>query len=95
MAGARLYVYYKVDAAHHDALAPRVRQCQAALRSQWPGLQAELLQRPDASAGQETWLETYCFEGGLTPAMMATIEQAASAAGLPLPRHTESFIALP
>lgn len=94
MAGAQLYVYYKVDAAHHDALAPRVRQCQAALRAQWPGLQAELLQRPEASKGQETWMETYRFDGGVTTAMVAAIEQAASAAGLPLPRHAERFIAL-
>lgn len=94
MAGERLFVYYKVDATQHDALAPKARQCLDAMRAQWPGLQAELLQRPDADEGQETWMECYRVEGGVTAAMAAVIERAASAAGLPQPRHTEVFIAL-
>jgi len=90
----QLFVYYKVSAGQHDTLAPRARQCLDALRAQWPGLQAQLLQRPEADPGQETWMETYCIEGGVTPALEAAIAQAANAARLPLPRHVERFIAL-
>lgn len=93
-APAQLFVYYKVDANQHDTLAPKARLCLDALRAQWPGLQAQLLQRPEADPGQETWMETYRFEGGVTTAMEAAIAQAANAAGLPRPRHVERFIAL-
>ena len=89
-----LYVYYKVDAAQHAATAPRVRQFQAALAAQWPGLTCELLQRPEASSGIETWMETYRHASGLSAALLDSITSAAAAAGLPAPRHTESFIPL-
>ncbi len=93
-ASAVIYVYYKVDAAEHAACALRVRQFQAALVAQWPGLVCELLQRPEASSGIETWMETYRHTSGISPALLDSIASAAAAAGLPAPRHSESFIAL-
>ena len=92
--GAVLCVYYKVDAAQHVALAPRVRQFQAELCRRWPGLCCELLQRPEVSDGCETWMETYRDAQGLTPHQVATIDQAAQQAGLPAARHTEHFVPL-
>jgi hypothetical protein len=89
-----LCVYYKVEPAQHAALAPRVRQLQAQLVVQWPGLSAELLQRPQASGGVETWMETYRHTAGLSAAMVAAIAHAAAQAGLPEPRHDEAFIPL-
>ena len=94
MRGAILYVYYKVDAAQHAALAPRVRDFQARLAEAWPGLACELLQRPEAASGQETWMETYRHGDGLTEAIVAGIARAATEAGLPSPRHEECFIPL-
>ena len=94
MRGAILYVYYKVDAGQHAALAPRVRSFQAGLAEAWPGLACELLQRPEAAGGQETWMETYRHGDGVAETMMAAIARAAAEAGLPLPRHVESFIPL-
>ena len=91
---AVVYVYYKVDAAEHAACALRVRQCQAALAAQWPDLACELLQRPEASSGIETWMETYRHRHGLSPALLNSIASEAVAAGLPAPRHTETFIPL-
>ena len=91
---AVLYVYYKVEVAQHAALALRVRQFQAELRAQWPGLEAELMQRPEVSNGMETWMETYRHATGLVPDVMAAIGQAALDAALPAPRHTERFIPL-
>lgn len=91
---AVLYVYYKIDSAGHDAWAHRVRQFQARLLAQWPGLVAELLQRPQASAGIETWMESYRHPHGLAADLVGAIAQAAIDAGLPAPRHTESFIPL-
>ena len=91
---AVLYVYYKVDPAQHGAIAPQVRQFQAALAAQWSGLACELLQRPEAAGGVETWMETYRHASGLSPALLGSMASAAAAAGLPAPRHTESFIPL-
>jgi len=94
MRGAILYVYYKIDAVQHAALAPRVRDFQASLATAWPGLACELLQRPEAAGGQETWMETYRHGDGLTETIAAAIARAATEAGLPSPRHAESFIPL-
>jgi hypothetical protein len=91
---AVLCVYYKVDATQHAALAPRVRQFQAAISTKWPGLICELLQRPEATAGVETWMETYRHADGLSTAILDAIAQAAVIAELPAPRHTEHFVAL-
>ena len=89
-----LYVYYKLEVSLHDAWARRVRQFQAQLVAAWPGLMAELLQRPEATDGKETWMESYRHPRGLSPELLASIAQAALDAGLPAPRHTESFIPL-
>lgn len=89
-----LYVYFKVGRAQHEALAPRVRAFQAALQVQWPGLACELLQRPEANLGVETWMETYRRDTGLSDELVVAIETAAQAAELPAPRHAERFIPL-
>ena len=89
-----LFVYYKLEVSWHDAWARRVRLFQMQLVAQWPGLVAELLQRPEAADGKETWMETYRHPRGLMPELLVSIAQAALDAGLPAPRHTESFIPL-
>lgn len=94
MSGAVLYVYYKVPVQEHTACAAKVLPFQAALLAQWPGLKAELLQRPEASEGKETWMEIYQHLTGLTPEILASVQQHATAAGLPMPRHNEQFIPL-
>ncbi len=99
---AVLCVYYKVDAAQHEACAAQVRLFQAQLLAVWPGLLCELLQRPEAAAGVETWMETYRHADGqaqaqvqgLNAALIDHIEKAAAAADLPTPRHCERFVAL-
>ena len=91
---AALYVYYKVDAAQHANCAMQVRRFQARLLSAWPGLACELLQRPDAAAGVETWMEAYRHADGVPAALIARIAEAAVADGLPSPRHSERFVAL-
>jgi Domain of unknown function (DUF4936) len=96
-AGALLCVYYKIDSRLHAEIAPRVRQLQAQLVAAWPDLQAEVLQRPDATTQDwlqiETWMETY-RHAGLGPALIDAIHTAATQAGLPTPRHVESFVPL-
>jgi hypothetical protein len=94
VSGAVLYVYYKVPLPEHAQWAAPVRAFQAELVARWPGLKAELLQRPEASDGKETWMEIYQHLSGLTPDIAASIEQHAVAAGLPMPRHAERFIPL-
>ena len=93
-AQAVLYVYYKVEPAQHAALRLRVRQFQADLRARWPGLETELMQRPEVSNGLETWMEIYRHGTGLRPDVVVSIDQAALDAALPAPRHSERFIPL-
>jgi hypothetical protein len=93
-AGDLLCVYYKVDALQHADVAPRVRQFQAEATARWPGLICELLQRPEVTAGIETWMETYRHADGLNTKLIDSIAQAAVKAELPAPRHTERFVAL-
>ena len=83
----RLYVYYRVPQAQLAATVAAVRQVQPALAGAHPGLQAELLRRPELRDGEVTLMETYA--GPLTNVVLAAITQATSA--LPQPRHSEHF----
>ncbi|MES2716248.1 MAG: DUF4936 family protein [Pseudomonadota bacterium] len=83
----RLYVYYRVAEAALPTTLAAVRQVQAALVAAHPGLQAELLRRPELRDGEVTLMEAYA--GPLGPALEAAITEATS--GLPQPRHSERF----
>ena len=83
----RLYVYYRVPEAALAASVAAAQSMQAALVAVHPGLQAELLRRSEVRNAEVTLMETYV--GGLTPALLAAIDQAAGA--LPQPRHAEWF----
>ena len=91
-----LYVYYRVPDGAAEAAAPEVATLHAELRAAWPGLDARLLRRPEASAGQQTWMEIYTrAPAGVDPALQADIEARAArvltcVAG---PRHVEVFLA--
>ena len=86
-AARRLYVYYRVAGSALAATVHAVRAMQAGLAPAHPGLQAELLRRPETDRGEVTLMEVYA--GGLTPALLAAIDRAAVA--LPQPRHNELF----
>ena len=98
--GGVLCVYYKVDAVQHAALVHRVRAFQATCSQRWPGLECELLQRPQAAQGVETWMEIYRGSAHaaspgqlvLDDELIDAIERAAAAAGLPPLRQVEHFI---
>lgn len=97
-----LYVYYRVATRDADALRLAVSAMHDRLRRAHPGLQARLLRRMDALAGEDTWMETYAMPasigvpeaaGGVTDVLCARIEREAAAwqhllAG---PRHAEAF----
>ena len=89
-----LCVYYKVDAALHATCATRLHQFQATLQASFPGLQCELLQRPEVTESVETWMETYRHPDGMNATLIDAIAQSAAAANLPSPRHTERFVTL-
>jgi glycerate kinase len=60
-----------------------------------PELSIDLMQRPEPSAtGEETWMEVYRHQMGLTPQMIEQIERAAKELGLPSKRATEVFVSL-
>lgn len=83
----RLYVYYKVDAAHLATTVAAARAMQAQLAARHAGLVCHLLRRPEPSQGLVTLMETY---GGQVPADFAQVLEAA-ALNLPRPRHAEWF----
>ena len=90
----RLYVYYRVDQADFVAVRAAALDLQATLRRDHPGLQAELLRRPDLREGQATLMETYAQADGVDAALAQAIEAAAAkslARWLKGPRHCERF----
>lgn len=92
-----LFVYYKVAQSQAGAAQQQIHALQAALRLQWPGLDARLLQRGDLAAdGPQTWMETYRTSTGLTPQVVSDIlsRMSEAPAGRLGPRHTEHFVSL-
>ena len=84
-----LYVYYQVAESDLAAAVAAVRAMQATLVAAHPGLQADLLRRPELNEGRVTLMETYA--GGVTLALQAALDRAASRLPLSLPRHNEVF----
>ncbi len=95
-----LFIYYRLDVADAPAAQAAVAVFQASLSARYPWLRARLLRRPNATDGQETWMETYAADPalnstGITPAIAAQIKLAAAvlAPWLRGVRHTELFLA--
>ncbi|MDT7834665.1 DUF4936 family protein [Aquabacterium sp. OR-4] len=91
-AGERLYVYYRVPEPALAGVLGRVRAMQAQLLRAHAGLSAELLRRPELRDGELTLMEAYAGLPG--PGFEQALADAASAAGLPQPRHSERFTPL-
>jgi hypothetical protein len=95
-----LFIYYRLDLVDSPAALRAVTTFQADLQARYPWLRARLLRRPQATDGQETWMETYSADPlmnstGITPEVTAQIEQAAAVL-LPFlrgARHIELFVA--
>ena len=90
--GCELYVYYRVPVEHTEAAGLEVARAQQALTGRWPGLEARLLQRGEASS--TTWMEVYRHPGGLDAALLHDVRSAMAL--LPGarsgPRHEECFV---
>lgn len=94
--GHELFIYYRAEPAHAEALAAAVRQMQCELCGRHPGLSARLLRRPDQREGQQTWMEAYVLPADASAvALAAAIERAAETLQplLAGPRHAEHFVA--
>lgn len=90
-----LFIYYKVDAQHAQALEQATRQMQAAFMQSHPGLVARLWVRGDAAA--PTWMESYEHPRGVDDTLATLIEQTAQAllsTGRIGARHVEKFVNL-
>ena len=94
-----LFIYYRLDPLDAPASQRAVTAFQGDLQACYPWLRARLLRRPQATDGQETWMETYSADPamnstGVTPEIAARIEQAAAvlAPFLRGARHTEVFV---
>lgn len=90
-----LFVYYKLPVGQRVALRTRVEDFHQRLRQSWPGLEVELMQRPEPSAdGMETWMEVYRHPEGVSEKIIAASAQLAIEMDLPPKRAVEVFIAL-
>jgi len=90
-----LFVYYKLTADQHELVLKRLQGMSQELVDGTPGLQIDLMQRPEISPeGLETWMEVYRHPSGVSTAMMKMIDEAALAANMPQPRRTEVFVGL-
>lgn len=87
-----LFVYWRADPATLHSTLAALRESQARLRADWPGLDARLWLRCDPG-GAPTVMETYAAPGGIDAAGQARIE-AAVAPLTPAPRHAEAFAAV-
>jgi len=98
-----LFIYYRIDAGRAGSALKAAQAMQQGLRDKHPQLAARLWRRPDEPGGsptneastQQTWMETYSFtDTGVTPALQAEIEEAASALSpfIVGQRHTEVFV---
>ena len=95
--GHELFVYYRVAPGGAQALTDAVRDMQARLCAERPGLRARLLQRPELREGLQTWMEVYALAPGddveaAALAIEATAERTL-ASRLAGPRHVERFVA--
>lgn len=98
-----LFIYYRIHATSAASALNAAQAMQQGLREKHPQLAARLWRRPDEPGSsptddtttQQTWMETYSFaDTGVTPALQAEIEEAASVL-LPFivgSRHTEVFV---
>lgn len=94
--GARtLFIYYRVASSQAAAARPAVEALQDRLREALPGLQTQVLRRPEEKDGQQTWMEIYSHPQGVSPQAQDRIEAAARElqALCPGPRHVEVFVA--
>jgi Domain of unknown function (DUF4936) len=95
-----LFVYYRVRADQAEAALGVVRDLQARLSEQHPGLIARLLRRPETRDGTQTWMEAYAVDAAHAPVGIdASLQAAIEAEAVTLqpwldgPRHTEVFVA--
>ncbi|RJG00905.1 DUF4936 family protein [Noviherbaspirillum sedimenti] len=87
-----LYIYYRVDCAHAQALRERVTAMQSAL-SQRCGVATTLKRRPEAKDGHLTWMETYHHIPEDFDAILAqAVSQAELASLIDGERHREYFM---
>ncbi|QAU34593.1 DUF4936 family protein [Janthinobacterium sp. 17J80-10] len=87
-----LYIYYRADCRHAQALAENVRVMQSAL-TQRCGVAAALKRRPETKDGRHTWMETYLNIPGNFDAILAqAVQQSEVASLIEGERHTEYFL---
>lgn len=89
-----LFIYYRVASSQAAAARLAVEALQSRLREALPGLQTQLLRRPEEKDGQQTWMEIYSHPQGVSPQAQDHIEAAARElqALCPGPRHVEVFV---
>jgi hypothetical protein len=93
-----LFIYYRSPHEMAARVAALAGGFQAALAARHPGLQARLLQQPEAADGMHTWMETYSMNSMTSPeGVSADLEREIEHEARVLepclagPRHVEVF----
>jgi len=91
-----LFVYYKVPFDQRGHYKVQALSELAQREQDHPGLQAQLLQRPEVSLeGFETWMEIYEHaDHGIDEALESALRQSFARSQLPFKRMVEVFIPL-
>lgn len=91
----RLFIYYRVDAGRAGETLPLVLDFQRRACARHPGLQAELLKRPEEKDGLQTWMEVYSCPGGIPREVEAELSDANGRAfifGIRSHLYVEAFV---
>lgn len=87
-----LYIYYRVDPTHAQALHSGVAAMQQCLAREY-GIVTGLKRRPEEKNGRQTWMEIYqAVPDGFDAVLERGVEQAGLPALIDGPRHTEYFL---
>ena len=90
-----LYVYFKFVPNDANLILHKIIQMQEDLAHQFPGLNCDVLKRPEKDAdGKETWMEVYALNGVDGNAFKERLKELANSNQLPQPRFSEAFIPL-
>ena len=90
-----LFIYYKFQPAEFLDIEAQARQLIQQVQATIPGVQVQLLKRPEASdSGEQTWMETYRCEAAQFDALKECVLTTAAGLKLPTQRRLEVFVAV-
>ena len=88
-----LFIYYKFQPLDFPGIESQARLLFEQVQAAIPGVQTQLLKRPEASdSGEQTWMETYWCDAAQFEALKDVVVAGASGLNLPAQRRLEVFV---